>query len=560
VTRGAAELKELAERALVGSAERGDLLGFLQQHIRPRPNQRWTLERHEYLRAIAEDRSRVIVVEKAAQLGISTLFIGDLFHTCLAGHHAGYFLDTSGRMQRFVQGKIDPIINASEELTRHVAAEKVAFGLDLPKRRGGRPADNVQVKRVGSGLAYFLSTYVMGEVKLVDLDMIVMDEVAELDEEKAEFAQDRLLHSDLKLERWLSQPDIPHMDIDDLFQRSDQKYWKIRCRRCRTWTALELAFPDCLVQVKGEWRMACPRCHARLYREDGEWVAVHPEREISGYHVTQLYGPHITAKEIAAQWERAQTRPSRMRRFVISILGKPHSGDRQRITDALLNERCGEWQMSSAGKMQRPPGAPYAGIDVGDVIHLVIARFGDDGVARTVWLEETGDWDVIERRLRDHGVRMLVIDAMPEKTKAKELCLKLKCGAIIYTGAKRTSYGIEDKETKPVHTISTNRTEMLDNLTEALSAGAFWLPKPTLPETQRAREHFKRLVRDRQDDGTYRYRRGVENHFGMAAAHMLMARDAQGALHLAPAGHFEPVRTGQDSKHIVGQTHAPRRW
>ncbi len=515
---------------------------------------RWTLEGHEYLCGIAEDESQIVVIEKAAQLGASTLVIGELLRACLVGYNAGYFLDTKGRMQRYVQGKIDPIINGSPELMRHVGEEQPTFGLDLPKRRGGRPADNVHVKRVGRGLAYFLSTRVMGDVKSLDLDMIVMDEVAELDEEKAEFAQDRLLHSSLKRQWWLSQPDIPEMDIDDWFKRSDQKYWLLRCRRCRTWTALELAFPDCLVKVRGEWRIACPRCHARLHREDGKWVAMHPDRDISGYHLTQLYGPHTTAAEIAAGWERAQTRPSRMRRFMISIIGQPYAGDRQPITDALLNTRCGEWGITASGRGDLPQGAAFAGIDVGDVIHIWIARFGDDGPARTVWLEATRDWAIVEKRLRDHGVQMFVVDAMPEKTKAKELCRSVGPGAIVYTSGRRTSYGIEDQETAPVHTISVDRTEMLDALVDAITAGELLLPKPTLPETQTAREHLKRLVKDKADDNTYRYRRAVENHFAFAAAHMLLARTGQTALKLAPAGHLGPV-----ADHIIGGSLVPPR-
>lgn len=463
-------------------------------------------------------------------------------------------------MQRFVQGKIDPIINASPHLTRHMGADPGHLEFDLPKRRGGRPADNVQVKIVGRGRVYFLSTQVMGDLKSLDLDMIDMDEVSELDEDKAEYAQDRLMHSSLKRQRWASQPDIPQMDIDEWFSRSTQQYWQIRCRRCRAWTALELAFPDCLIQVRGAWRIACPRCDAKLRREDGEWVAAHPGREISGYHLTQLYGPAMDAARIADQWEHAQTRPSRMRRFMISILGKPHSGDRQRITDALLNTRCGEWNLTASGRGAAPSGAAYAGIDVGDTIHLVIARFDDNGIARIVWLEAARSWELVEKRLRDHAVTMFIIDALPEKTKAKELCRNLKCGAIIYTGAKRTSYGLEDQETAPVHVISTNRTEMLDELTETLTAGGLWLPKPSLAETQTAREHLKRLVRDRQDDGTFIYRRGVENHYGMAAAHMLQAREAQGALHLAPAGHFDIPMRGEQNRHIVGRSNAPRRW
>jgi len=555
----AAELRKAVAEAAGRSADIEDRLTFLQRHVRPRPKQPWTLEGHEYLEAIARDESRVIVIEKAAQVGASTLAVGTLIHTAMAGLHVGYFLDTQHRMRSFVQGIVDPIINNSDEITRLVAEEEWRSP-NRPKRRGGGSADNVRLKRIGAGKGYFLSAQVMGEVKSTPLDMLMMDEVAELDPDIVEFAQDRLLHSSYKREWWYSQPGVPEMDIDERFVHSDMKFWKIRCRRCRTWTALELSFPDVLVQVRGKWRIACPSCHAKLHRADGEWVAMHPDREVSGYHISQLYGPHVDADLVAEQWAHAQTRPNRMERFHISILGLPFAGDRKPLTDVVLNERCGPWGISPVGKgADLPLGIPFAGIDVGDVIHLAIARYAG-GVGRVVWLEETPDWGLVQKRLRDHNVNAFIIDAMPEKTKAKELCRALGNGAIIYTAAQQRTVGEEDADTNPVRKISMNRTDLLDELVAAFLSGELYLPKPGLPETQRTREHLGRVVKDRKSDGSFEYRKAVENHFAFALAHMLAGVSAQEALGLAPAGHFKSPMRGEQSEHIVGQTFAPRRW
>ena len=530
----------------------------MKARIKLRAGQPWSLRDHEYLRAIAEDRSQVIVIEKAAQMGVSTLLLSELLHLCLQGEHAGYFLDTSGHMRRLVQGRLDPIINADDELTRQVVEARFEGGQQF-RRRGGRAADNVALKHIGRGTAYFLATRVMADVKTVDLDAIYMDEVAELDEAKSEFAADRLLHSNLKLQRWVSQPDIPGMDIDDWFQRSDQKYWKMRCPKCRRWIALELAWPDCLYEVRGEWRIGCPKCHIALKRSGGQWVATHPKRSISGYHLSQLYGPRITPAEIAEQWKRAQTRPSRLRRFNISILGQPSAGERQPITDELLEQRCGTWGISPDGKGDLPRGVPFAGIDQGDLIHLAIGRLDTEGKVRIVWLEETPEWGLVERRLKEYGA-FFICDAMPYKTEAKRLCRNLKSGAILYSSAKRTIYGIEDGETAPVHTINVDRSEYMDRVVDALRAGDLFLPAPHLDQTARAREHLKRFVRDKGDDGSLSYRRGVENHYGMAIASLLLGIESQGALHLAPAGHFETAGAGQRSTHLVGPSHIPKAW
>ena len=554
------ELREIAEQALAQSAEREGLLPFLQRYVKPEGRE-WTLEGHEYLRALAEDPARHIVVEKAAQMGLSTLFIGELLQVCLAGHRAGYFLDTKAAMSEFVQARIDPIIDADDELMHQVVEER--FEPDRPRRRG-KGVDNIRQKKIGRGLAYFLGVNNRGDVRTRALDAVYLDEVSELDPDLVDFVDDRMLHSTLRLRREISQPRIPEMDIDEAFQLSDMKYWQIRCRRCRTWSALELSFPACLVQVKGEWRIACPRCHARVYRKNGEWVALHPGRDISGYHLSQLYGAYCTAEMIAQKWALAQTRPSRMENFMVSYLGLPFAGDRQPMPPGFTQGYCGDWTMSLDGKgANLPAGIAFAGIDVGDMCHLVIARYAQEGerrVGRIVLLEQTNRWELLLQRLQQHEVKMVVVDAMPYKPDAKRLCRAFGPAAIIYSNAMATHYGIEDGETEPVHTIKVDRTEYMDAVSDAFRAGELWLPRASMTEVALARDQLGRFVKDKRADGSFAYRRSVDNHYGMAIANMLMAVTGQQALHLAPAGHFHGGMTGERSRHIVGDNLAPRRW
>ena len=565
-------LAEAADRALGASADRIGLRTFLETFIRPEGNL-WSLAGHEYLRAIVEDRAAHIVVEKAAQLGLSTLMVGEMLQCCLAGQKAGYFFDTKEAMREFVQSRVDPIIDSSDELVKLVVERK--FEPDRPKRKGKGGADNVRFKQIGpNGLAYFLAVNNRGDVRTRALDRVYLDEVSEHDPELAAFVDDRMMHSKVRCRREISQPRIPGMDIDDAFQRSDMKFWKLRCSRCRSWTALEMRFPDCLVKVKDEWRICCPKCHAKLINEipatkteparremEGEWVALHPDRSISGYHMSQLYGPHITAGYIGEKWAAAQTRAHLMQNFVISILGNPYAGDNQPITEELLRMRSGEWGMTMTGKGNLPPGVAYAGIDVGDVRHLVIYRVCADGVDRVVWLEATRDWDLIRKRLVDHEVIFFAVDALPEKTKAKELCLSLAYkdgrprGAIVYTSSQSSSVGWEDEDTAPVRVIKTNRTDMLDDLAWDMQAGRFWLPTQRIEEVLVACQHFARLVKDRdRESGAYRYRKNVENHYGMAAAMGRLAKAMSPAILPPPAGHFALDKKGNPNmqEHLIG--------
>jgi hypothetical protein len=550
-----------------------DPVAWFQSHIRLR-GKPWALDGHEYLRAIVEDPAEHIVIEKAAQLGISTAVIGRMILACLTGLKAGYFLESRGYMTTFVQDRFDPIITADKRLARAVVEGEYQVE-DLAGRH--KRADSVRLKHIGPGSAYFCVTQKRSDVKNVDLDLVILDEVAELNAELVDWVDDRLLHSGYKRRYEVSQPDVPNWGIDERFRLSDQKYWALRCPRCRLRTAVELEFPACLEWVDGKrrisagdfildetcrglttdnFRLVCPRCHARLDPEAGEWITRNLGARISGYHLSQLYGPAIDAPAIARKWIAAQSRPSRMANFYISILGLPYAGDRQPLTEELLAEHCGGWRPSPSGTTENlPSGAAFAGIDVGDVCHLVIVRRGDDGVFRLVWGEATGSWQLLERRLHDYDVRMVVVDAMPYKTSAKALVRAFKRGAISYMSAQSTRYSIEDGETDPVHVINCDRTEATDALVDAMTAGDLWLPRSSELLTASIKAHLKNLIKDKNADGSMTYKRGLDDHYAQALIRALLAAGGSKALGMGPCEHLGDSRSWR-----VGRSIVPTKW
>jgi len=563
----AERLLKLVEENRAGSADRGSRVAFYQEHLHP-DSRPWTLEGHEYLAAPAQDAARHVVVEKAAQVGFSTLAIGEMLDNCRRGLNIGYFLDTKQAMAEFVQARVDPIISADDGLIRMVTEEE--FLPDRPKRRG-KGMDNVRQKRIGKAVAYFLGVNNWGDVKTRAMDGIYLDEVSKYDPELVAFVDDRMLHSPHKIRREFSQPKFPGLDIDEAFQRSDQKYWQLRCPRCRRWWALEDNFPACLYQVRDEWRIGCPKCHIRLDASKGEWVAVHPGRPISGYHLSQLYGPYIEPAMVAEKWELAQTSSYLMAALQISILGKPYAGDAQPLTAATFRTRCGGWGLSRDGS-GLPPGAAYAGIDVGAKLHLTIYRRCADGTARVVWMEaiKTDDvgWATMATRLEAHGVQFFVIDVAPETSAAKSLCRRMQYpdgrprGAVIYTNSRTTTYETLDKDSAPVEAIHTNRTEMVDDFAGAVKGARLWYPDFNLSIVQEAQRHCEKLVKDVTPDGTMRYRSKVENHWGFSGAHALFAERAAGAVQPAEAGHFSGGgnHPNRPDRHAFGNNIAPRDW
>ncbi|MBC7288224.1 MAG: phage terminase large subunit family protein, partial [Armatimonadetes bacterium] len=477
-----------------------------------------------------------MVIMKAAQMGVSTVALARMLHWCLLGRKVGYYLPTREFMVRFVQDRLDPLINAHPELAR-ATLEGKAYDDASAARLRRKSADNVRLKHIGPGSAWLMGLQKLTEAKSVDLDAVLLDELNELDPRLALWVEDRLLHSDFKRHWSLSQPSVPDFGIHAAYLASDRKRWLIRCRRCRRWCDLPADFPDCLVRHKsGEWRIVCTRCGARVHRANGQWVAENPEASVSGYQLSQLYGPHITPDEIAARWQRAQRDSTALENFRISILGLPHAGDRQPLSEDVLSAAC------DADRLLGPlPGARalYAGIDQGDVNHIAIAALDADDTLRVVWAEATPHWERLEALLRQFNVSFFVIDAMPSKTLAKRLChAEGLHGAICYFTGEGLRTSFEDEQTAtPTLVVKVDRTEAIDAMADAVRAGSLRLPSARLDVVHTIKQHCKRLVKTLRPDGRFDYARGVENHFGLALTYLHLAAEAARAHGLGPVVH-----------------------
>lgn len=546
-----------------------DRAEFFAKHIRPngRP---WSYEGHEYLRAIVADDARDIVIRKAAQLGVSTVAIGRLLHDCCMGRKVGYYLTDRDFMTAFVQDKVDPLINADEDLARATTEGKAAEG-EPTARAKRKSADNLRIKHIGQGSAWFQGLQSRKDAKSIDLDSLVKDELDELDPEFVPWLDDRLLHSQYKRSFSLSQPGVPEYGIDADFQASDRKFWLIRCNRCRRWCNLIDDYPDCLVRHGADdWRIVCKRCGARVTPvadHRTEWVAECPGVPVSGYALSQLYGPHCDAAEVARRQAKAEKSSAALYSLMVSIVGRPHAGDRQPLNDSVLAAASGDWPIGpvsvlDAGNAKCGDAQPLrvAGIDTGDVLHAVIAQRCRDGVFRVfdIRLFDGGDqWEKLAAWLIMHDCHFFVVDAQPYATNSKNLCRTPGLnGAVCYFNAASLAVDVLEKESAhPIKAVKHDRTEAIDEMADAVIAREIMLPQARLDVSTTVKRHCKNLVKDLGSDGKFRYKRAVENHYGLALTYLQLARRVCEILRIGPG-----LPLGDVSNLISGDPLAVTRW
>jgi len=528
---------------------------------------RW--DGHEDLRAIAEDNGQVVIVEKAAQKGVTELMLRIQFYLCRQGFSSAYFLSSLRFLRLQVQRRVEPLIRANPILQKALVegAERELLGEEeevegLPKKY--RLRDNLYLKRLWDGWLLYMPVQSEADVRMFPLDAIFVDEVETLNPTLTDALQERLYHSPLKWERWFSQPTVAGYGIDERFAMTDQRYWHLRCPKCKQWFAMEENFPKVLMATVGgksvlwgddwdattfdrRWQFSycCPFCQSLIPNPlslEKQWVAKYPERDAHGYHLTQLYSATMTATDVARLWHQAQFSLRRKERFFNSVLGLPYSGgERQPITPEKV--LYGSHDLGILSEMNRR----FAGLDVGDKLHLVVLEQLPDSVLALVWAEEISGidkWERVAQKVRSLKVSTIAVNAMPYKDSAKKLLRSLAPeikGVLVYdTGGQKMSIGEEDKETgQPIKTISIPRVELMDGTVDAVLSGRIIFPRKGLAITEQVVRHLQNYIVEIDENGKRDYAKGREDHFGRAIDYARIVVETARALRAMPA---EPIR------------------
>jgi phage terminase large subunit GpA-like protein len=95
-----------------------------------------------------------------------------------------------------------------------------------------------------------------------------------------------------------SNPTTEKDAIDINWNKSDQKEWTITCSTCKAEQIM--TWPESIDMAKKCF--ICKECKGGISDKDrrfGKWVAQRPNKKISGYHISLLMAPWVTAEEIA---------------------------------------------------------------------------------------------------------------------------------------------------------------------------------------------------------------------------------------------------------------------
>jgi len=404
----------------------------------------------DWLVPIYKDKSQQKVFLKSTQCGLSEYAVVSSFAKMMAGRSVLYILPTLEMRNKFVPNRFDRRVDESEYY-----------------KSGNAGTDNRGLKFFWKGSINFVGSNVLGSFREYPADDIYYDELDLCDMKNITYAQDRLsATAELGIvasQTKLSNPTVPKYGIDLAYEESDKKEWHIKCPSCNSWQPLswfdnfidqQTALPF-TPDKTGSPVVVCRSCRKEINRTGpGEWVAEHPGRDISGYHISKLFTKQATEAELFAAFLKGKQNATDMQRFYNSDLGLPFTGSGEKLDlDVFSSCTIPGYQLPFTSENC------VAGIDVGGVLHIRISNLSN-GKRRMVYVGTVPNFDELSNILKRYKVRLYVIDARPEYHKVFEFIQKNPGG---WACDFHPDASISDiKVDKAARTIKVNRTRAFD--------------------------------------------------------------------------------------------------
>ena len=241
---------------------------------------------HPYLWDIYGDWSQEIACLKAAQIGFSTLAnIKALWLAKNKKLDIIYSLPAASDIHEFVAGKTNRLIS-NNSIFQQWTADK----------------DSIEQKRVGDSVIYYRGTWTDRAALMIPADLYIADEVDRSKQEVVMQYSTRLQHSDYKWRWYFSNPSTPGYGVDVMWEKSDQKHYFYQCD-CGHWQYLTM--DNIMTSSKDMGTppyFGCIKCKKELSRRynhgKAKWVRKYNDRKISGYWISLLMNPKVSAQEI----------------------------------------------------------------------------------------------------------------------------------------------------------------------------------------------------------------------------------------------------------------------
>jgi hypothetical protein len=484
------------------------------------------LPNHEYQRGLFECQDRVQVCIKGAQMGITEVWVLKTLWGMIHGMYpkgALYLFPTQNDVGDFSKARFDPLIDGNACIGGYVNSTDSQF-----------------IKRIHEGFLYLRgarATKAIGgekkssaQLKSIPVDRIVFDERDEMSDDMVTLAEERVSHSKVQELMFLGTPTIPDIGVDAMFKQSTQNLWMIKCQACGTETCLETEFPNCIeVDIKtGRRYRACKKCSKEILPKHGRWESQFPDRDITGWWISQLNSMYIRPGKIVDLFENPPN--GDLSEVMNSKLGRAYVAQENRLTQNLIWGTCSADYMAT-----RSDGPCFAGVDVGKKLHVVIGIRKTRELLKILHVARLDSFQDLHALAQRFNVQSMVIDYKPEIHKVRDFQASepFAVWACDYVERKTGAASWDEKD----FMVKVNRTEICDATHDlVISPGRLEIPSRNKELEQFAFEMCniaKKLEDDPFGGKVYRYRQlgndiSGPDHYRHAMNYALLASERSG--------------------------------
>lgn len=339
-------------------------------------------DNHNFMRAFIDDMSPLQVMLKAPQIGAT---VAELVKTFWCAYKKKwdiiYTLPTQSDVHDMAGGKINRIIAQNPILSKWT-----------------KDHDTVDQKAVGEHIIYYRGTFTNKEAMMVSSDLNVHDEVDASDASVIQQYETRLQAKSDGRRWYFSHPSLAGFGVDMQWQQSDKKEWFIKCNHCSE--EQQLKWPDNISLT--DRRYICSFCQKTLTdtsRKSGKWKPT-SVGIFSGYHISQLMCPWITAEKICTDYETKDKQY-----FWNYVLGLPYVSSENKIHPDVVLRNCTDIVNDQTDRI-------IIGVDTGLPVHYTVLNKQGVFYYGKCRLPEPGydPYDEIEKLLKRWPSSFIVAD------------------------------------------------------------------------------------------------------------------------------------------------------
>ena len=369
-----------------------------------------------YLVDFVRDDFPFKVVKKAAQARISEVQIAKAIHRAIFKKgNILYTFPAGEQLQQFVDARARIAVINNSFIYQYVDGTL-----------------NLKKFSINRNQIYFRGGQKRRQIISVDASVLLADEADEYEDGVLYTLNKRLGAAKHPVREYFSTPSFHGVGVslyyhgsDALKERgSDQRVWGIKCDSCGKWNE-DLLWPDNVIDYNEkenqstyytpDVKIVCRHCKKPLdvLSTKAHWIPKSPSNSdyCHGYHVSKLLSGRTNLNQMFLDSHD----PVKEQEFFNSDLGEPYEPKGSRLTDQVLYACRGSHLL----KAREKDDWCFAGIDIGNVIHIAISVVEkESGRIRFIAFQEVDDWSDLEAIYQDYNILCSVIDANPEKEDA----------------------------------------------------------------------------------------------------------------------------------------------